>query len=500
VNQSKFITEIGINVPSILNIVRKLLDALNAQNIAYCHWKSNINLDRALNGDDDLDILVLCSDAEKFTAILNKLCFKEAKTQRGQNIPLVSHYYGFDNVSSKLVHVHVYYGLILGRDVTKNFHVSIEQPFIENAIRSEHLRIAAPEFEFIVFVIRMVLKFSVTDTFFGSRMSLSNTARRELEYLQSKIESSRLEEVLNQYFPGVNVRFFDECLRSLQLNSTFWYRLRIRIRLQSALKLFARRSPVADAILGVARHITEIVQRRIFGISSGKRIARGGKVIALVGGDGSGKSSAVNELYRWLQGTFDVLKVHMGRPPRSWSTVCIEMLLGLYRRLQGFLPVRGSVHGEDSTRYSSFAKYLWLLRCVSVARDRHRLYTMARTFAAQGGIVISDRYPIPNLKRMDGPQAAQIVGLNRNRIVEFLTRLEAKYYQVMLPSDVLIVLKVCPDIAVQRKVDEDPMSVRERSQEIWEMDWRNTNAHIVDASLSKLQVNRDIKSLVWSYL
>ncbi len=66
--------------------------------------------------------------------------------------------------------------------------------------------------------------------------------------------------------------------------------------------------------------------------------------------------------------------------------------------------------------------------------------------------------------------------------------------------ELLIVFRVDPEIAVQRKTDEDANTVRERSTEIWEQDWQDTGFHIIDASQSKTQVLAELKSLIWPEL
>ena len=57
-----------------------------------------------------------------------------------------------------------------------------------------------------------------------------------------------------------------------------------------------------------------------------------------------------------------------------------------------------------------------------------------------------------------------------------------------------------PEIAVQRKTDEDSQSVRTRSTEIWKLSWENTDVHVIDASKSKTEVASEIKTLIWSQL
>ncbi|MCK4440925.1 MAG: hypothetical protein KAU90_02900, partial [Sulfurovaceae bacterium] len=55
-----------------------LINKLNKENIRYCHWKSNLLLDDALDGYDDLDLLVSRDDIYKFESLINQLGFKEA--------------------------------------------------------------------------------------------------------------------------------------------------------------------------------------------------------------------------------------------------------------------------------------------------------------------------------------------------------------------------------------------------------------------------------------
>ena len=80
-----------------------------------------------------------------------------------------------------------------------------------------------------------------------------------------------------------------------------------------------------------------------------------------------------------------------------------------------------------------------------------------------------------------------------------MAREEGYYSQTVLP-EVLVVLRLDPEIAVQRKPDEDPAFVRERNAEIWELGWENTKALVIDASESKDAVAAKIKALIWSSL
>ena len=62
--------------PSTLALTYRLCQALEAERITYCHWKSNNALDRSASGDNDLDLLVSRADVPRFTGILYRLGFK----------------------------------------------------------------------------------------------------------------------------------------------------------------------------------------------------------------------------------------------------------------------------------------------------------------------------------------------------------------------------------------------------------------------------------------
>jgi hypothetical protein len=87
-----------------------------------------------------------------------------------------------------------------------------------------------------------------------------------------------------------------------------------------------------------------------------------------------------------------------------------------------------------------------------------------------------------------------------SRFARYLIHLEESYYYGITLPEVLAVLRVHPDIAVQRKTDEKPAAVHARSSEIWHLDWDQTDAHVIDASKSKAEVMAELKAWIWSSL
>lgn len=494
-------------------LIDRLCRALEAEKINYCHWKSNNALDRSASGDNDLDLLVSRADRPRFAGILSRLRFKQAIAPAEKMMPGVLDYYDYDEAADKLVHVHAHYQLILGHDMTKNYRLPIETPYLESAVQGDLFKTPAPEFEFIVFVIRMILKHSTWDVILSGEGKLKPSERKELAYLQTRINQDRVYDILKRHLSYINVELFDNCIQALRSNCSTWTRVKAGHQLQTKLKAYTRRPLPIDIFLKLWRRADLALRRRIFKSVHKYRLESGGGMIAIVGGDGAGKSTAVDGLYAWLSKNFATTRVHMGKPAWSWTTMTIRGILKI-GNLLGLYPVDSSFRETLNQTSLVSPGYPWLLREICKARDRYCTYGKARRFAANGGLVILDRFPLSQLKLMDGPQAERFIsqlmdGPNAeqfmsphraSRLAKLLVKREESYYQQTVLPELLIVLRVDPEIAVQRKTDENVTSVRERSTEIWALDWEDTGAHIIDASKSKTDVLTELKALIWSEL
>jgi hypothetical protein len=496
-----------------LAIVTRLCRALDEEEITYCHWKSNNALDRSASGQNDLDLLISRADALKFAALLNSLGFKQVEAPPDKEMPGVLDYFGYDEQARKLVHVHAHFQLSMGHDLTKNYRLPIEDAYLESSVQEDLFRVPAPEFEFMVFVIRMILKHSTWDVMLVGDGHLKSSERRELAWLLERIDKARVRELVKQHLPGVGGALFTDCVRALEQGCPVWVRIWAGQRLQSAMRANARVPAPVDTYLKFWRKGSQAIYRRIVRSSPKYRLPNGGTMVALIGGDGAGKSTTIEAIHDSLSKTFDMKRVHMGKPGWSPLTMAIRAALKV-GQLMRLYPVESSLRETLKQESPVSPGYPWLIREVCTARDRYRDYVKARRFAARGGIVLFDRFPLRQVQLMDGPQCERFVRLMEeraypggafqprpnSRLAKLLIRLEQRYYDRITPPELLVVLRVDPRIAVARKTGDDPAFVQERSNEVWEVDWEDTSATVIDAGKPRAAVAAELKSLIWAHL
>ena len=207
--------------------------------------------------------------------------------------------------------------------------------------------------------------------------------------------TSACTRVLEAHLPFVRRETLMQCLRALDPGASRIDGIRAAGRLLGELAPCARRPRAADVGLKAWRR-GAAVGRRLGGTRpQRRRLVAGGSVIALIGADGAGKSTAIAGLDDWLGRTFEITHAHLGRPPASKTTFVLKNLAlarGGVRRLAG------RPNGED-VRITERAVLV-----VANARDRMLTARRIRRAATDGGLVVSDRWPLPQLKTMDAPR------------------------------------------------------------------------------------------------
>jgi thymidylate kinase len=482
------------------SLVLDLLRALAADDISYCQWKSTIDLARATSGQSDLDLLVSRADQPALLELLGRLGFREADPPPEKAAAGTRSFFGYDPAAPRLIHAHVHYLLMVGHDLSKGFRLPLEQEFLGSARRSGHFQVPAPELELVAYVVRMVLKRGTLDSILRGRGRLTKREARELAWLESEADPDQVRQLLNDRDAVVDFQTFSRCRESLRPESAprmLWQCGRdVRDRLAGR----SPRSPQSDAGLRLARIVRYRARKASRGKAPRHTPVGGGLVVALVGSDGSGKSTALQAIEDWLAPDLDVLRAHLGRPP--WSRTTVFVRGGLKAGRMAGRPFRGPAllasRSGPTSAGSSAPTLTELARFACTARDRNLVYRDITTAAARGRIVLCDRYPLAGLMRMDGPQVGRLLeGTRAGPLARFIRRREEHYYEPFVAPDLLFVLQIDEDVARNRKPEDDPERVTRRSREILGIDWSGTGAIVLDASRPAAEIAAEIKQRIW---
>jgi thymidylate kinase len=479
-----------------LDLIATLAAALDDAAVSWCHWKSNEAIDRSASGDNDLDLLIARGDAGRFEEVLARLGFRVARPPADRQLPGILDHYGVDDATGTVVHVHAHYQLVLGDDMTKNVRLPVERAYLRSCTRVGLFPLPSAEFEYIVFVLRMVLKHSTVDGQLDRKARLTASERRELAYLEERIDPAEVARLVSTHVPFVGLRLFNACRRAASEQLGHAARAVVAARLVVALRAHTRHREVLDVGLRVWRRRWRRYGRRLPWLTSKKRLDHGGLIIALVGGDGSGKSTAADMLAAHLGHTFEVVRVHMGKPEWSRLTRLVKRPMRRLRQYGLFRTTSAPAWHDFGGRFPGLGYILWH---TLTARDRALTYQRARRAAARGAVVVSDRFPVHGIRFMDGPRT-DLPGVDGRPAARWLAQRERRYYDHILPPDVTIVLRVPPAVAVERRSGENADVVRRRVAEVYDADWADAGAVVVDATQPVEDVHAQITAAVWSAL
>ena len=480
-----------------LDVVTRLCDALQREAVVYCHWKSNEAIDRSASGENDLDLLISRRDAGRFAAVALEAGFKPTELPASRRLPGIADWFALDPGCERPVHLHAHYQLIVGDDMTKDVHLPFEEAYLQSCTRSGLFLLPDPSYELVLFVVRMALKHFPLDARLMAHGRLAKSEQRELVWLTERADSERCRAIVGEHLPALGVDLYDAILAALQSPPSTIGAARLGAALRRRLASHARHGLAHDSVLKVSRRFRHAFIRKVLRRRVRKRPIAGGRLVAIVGSDGSGKSSAVTYVCNRLGRDLDVRRFHLGKPRRTFLSRALRNAMRAGRLVGLFESTRTPAIVDDSTDMT-YPGLAWLLWHTLNGRDRRQTYRDARRFATEGGIAICDRFPLDTLRPTDGrrcdPEAVT------GRLAQWLARREVRYYDEIRPPDVLVVLMVDAEVAVDRRHEQDDVFVRGRAKQVQSADWSNTGAIIIDANRDHDAVRGDVLEAVWSAL
>ena len=454
--------------PARLATLVDLFQSLHAENVPYCHWKSNDHLAASLAGVTDLDLLVQRHASLQLARILSEQGFKRF-VGKARGSPGIEGYVGFDAATGRLLHLDIHYQLTLGEKFLKGYRLPWEDLMLSTRrLDDEHgIYVADPHLELLIVVLRAVMKLRTRDlllTALGKPYTARSTLQ-ELPWLASRVQGDRLRHLATELVGPSAARILAEMLAVPR--PTLMQLLAFGRSARPRLSEYRTYGPVEARLrrwIGEWRAVWGTLDRWIRrGPGRAKRSAQGGLIVAFGGAAGAGKSSLTRALAAWLSQDVAVLPSYGARASPLGA-------LG---------PVLGAL---------------------AQARKQRRWVVRARRARNRGLIVICDRWPqnqFPDLP--DGPRLAHWRAhgspLRRAAADYELAALQAPELN---PPDLVLRLHVSPAVALQRKPGTPIDQLRHQTEIVSRLQYPAATCVVdIDADQSFEEVLRRAKQAIW---
>ncbi len=486
----------------MLEIVRDVFQRLNKEQIPYCHWKSNYCLSHAVKGEGDLDILIEREKALGFNAILASFGFKKAAPLLFQNPPSVEHYYALDKETGFLVHVHLYYKIVTGESLVKNYCLPVEKMLLEETRLMDCVKVPSKEAELLIFLLRMMLKQMplIENVLF---LKDYKNIKEELLWLNDNFSREKFLSLIHQWFPMIGDEIFFRCMEIIPDKRRIVARVMYGIKIRRKLCPYMRRGYFLSSITTYAL-AAQVLWNRIFLKRRLMAFSTGGVVVAVIGTPASGKSTVVEALGKWLKNDFTVHTLHAGKPPSTWLTWLPNRFLPFARKL--FPKQRSTFYEMHPQPGCMDRSLLHILRMIFLSYDRRSLLMKYYRKSRNGAIVLFDRYPSRSAGAVDSSAFTETQIRKTRGLKSFLMALERKMYENMPLPDIVIHLSAPLEVALRRDVlrdkedANDPDYIRQRHNLTIEPSFPCTLYKEISTDDTFQKTERDIKKFLWAHL
>jgi thymidylate kinase len=474
-----------------------LRDGLLQAGVGHVHWKSNSHLAQALAGETDMDLFVRPKDKAAFSRVMAELKALKILSQPWASYPDVEDWLVFDAASGAFLHLHVHYKLLTGLKRVKHLQLPWEELLLANLRQDTASKWPIPtaEMELLTLLVRLWAKMPPWRRVVKAK--LPRHIQGELLSLVGETTPSRVMDLA----PKLGLTVNGEALQRLWVSPTD-----SAVIFGLARQFYAQMRPHyrmswTKALMRAAQLNGEAVVRRVwlkFGhpIRYGKTLPDGGALIAVIGADGSGKSTLSRDLTRWLRFKLDAHLLYMGSGDGAGGWVH-KLRRGAKAAVTSTKKKSVSPTPVSKVRAPSMWEKLYRLLDLHLMRRKVRMLRLGRKLARDGSVIVLDRYPqsqVPGIS--DGPRQR-----NGSGFVWAAAAEKTLYHEAAgLGPDMVIKLRVDAQTAQARKPDHGLEAIARKCRIVDDLDFPQSEVVNVDANQPYAQVLMEAKRAVWRYL
>jgi PST family polysaccharide transporter len=446
----------GSATPTPAHPLARLNDSLAAAGVRYCRWKPHSDSARVLSGEGDLDLLVHDAHMVAFLQAAQHAGFKRVSNCLEPVPPHEVHLYGMQPDTGVMPHVHAQSTLFAGNSALGRSLQILDAVVLRHASCGMDtdcfagMPATSPASALIVFVLQAMEQY-------GKLIRLARVhARRaaleaKLHRLLAMTGAGDWPAVLERELQAIPRENFADCLAALSQPTTMLKRHVAARRLLRAIR-GVQSSEVGFPLRRILGSLRTLVTRLVNGRGSPKQFPDGGRVIAIVGPDASGKSTMVSAATRWLGQVFRVQNAHLGKPPSAWLTWPANVAMRVMRVVTPQLRTTREDTMRDGEAKTRGRGLMYSLRAVMLAWDRRALAQRLARQATRGWMIVCDRYPSPVVGSPDGARLAQPEAGARG-LRAWLARLEQRLYRDVPAPDIVVRLSAPLNVAIDRNRD-----------------------------------------------
>lgn len=484
-------------------ILSNLLQACARSGVTILQFKSNIRIDYSFSGQTDFDIYVNKNEFYTLESILISLNFKRLNSQVWSSYPGVYDWIGYDADTGKIFHLHLHTLVVTGIKTVKELVIPVENIMNICKERSDEFSFPMPDVnvELSIFIIRLWAKLPLLKRAYHIFTGIDFIKGDLLEELTFLSEGADVKKVIgiieeiqkSEISLSIKSKLAESDLISPHLAQILAKEVNGRLKWSKRLSAYQLYHELVRKKF--LKYLDKTNKRWLRRDGVKKTVNPYGAFIAVVGVDGTGKTTVVNEIKKWLKYKVEVKSVYLGSRIKNQNISKLEkkiisFLVALMRRADNFS--KNNLGNLDKSFFGKVAKIF----SVYLLWRRLRLLKKLYRFRSKGAVVISDRFPqLLKQGQNDGPK------LNNDNAFDWMVRLEkrlmsslCKYYS----PDCVVMLSAGYHIVKERR--KDMMSEEDYTEKRNNLFSCHYNARVfqVDMSSPTLDENlKKIKEVVW---
>lgn len=457
----------------MLEISTLLLAKLNEKGIEYLHWKGNSHVRDGFNGIGDADIFTPVGNKVEISQVLAACGFVRFETQNYLKRSDIEDWLGMDTASGILVHVHLHFNMIYGKNILNEYKVAIPQLCMEECIIIDGIKCQNPILEYLIFLHKIVS---------GSCKS-QKKIQKNIEYFKKYMNNYDVDRILTKCgFGATESCYLKETMRKGIIEKRSYKKV------SSILCKIVETDVSKFSLPSIKKRISHFATAHTNLFFRKKTCCKRGVSIAFLGQDGAGKSTLTNSLEKWGSWKLEIKRVYLGNGEHyfSWR----KNLSTKIKKISILTPIRVLLTVQD------FA---------NLAKHTYKEIQKAQKYVGKGVIVMFDRYPqivYPGIN--DGPKINAIYTNKVNN--RFLRRIFLHYAKTeeyylskatAINPDIIFKLTLPPEESIRRKPFEDIALVTRKHNIIKSLQFPQSLTKDIDATQNFEDELIEIKGVIW---